>query len=184
VLNPTDLLIAPPNIPDSRFKEAVIMLLSDNSSGSLGLVLNQPLNATTYDLHYDSQLGDQPKLALPLYWGGPVSPESVWMIHESGWTSENTMEVGRDVAVSSDQAMLDAIQIGEHPRSFRLFAGFASWAPGQLKAELLGRQPWSKKHSWLTTTCPDIDWLFECPVEELWNRATALCAQQAVNAWL
>jgi putative transcriptional regulator len=183
-IQPTDLLIAPPNMPDPRFKETVLMILSDNESGTVALCLNRPLDLETSDLIELEDPDDVAPMSHPIYWGGPVGKESIWMLHDTGWCSENTMEVGAGVRVSSDREMLDALKQGDCPGSFRLLSGFASWAPGQLQAELEGHGPWDKNHAWLIAPTNDIEWLLECPVEELWEYATALCAQTAVDSWL
>jgi putative transcriptional regulator len=179
-LNPTSLLISPPNIPDPRFHNSVLFLLSDNESGSLALCLNKPLDHTLSDLSGQHES----KLNFPIYWGGPMSPDTIWMLHDSGWSLENTLEINDDVSLTSDIEMLEALSEGYCPDQFRLFAGFASWYPGQLEAELKGREPWSSKHSWLVAENPGIEWLLECPEDELWSRAAMLSAQQAVDNWL
>jgi putative transcriptional regulator len=183
-INPTDLLIAPPNMPDPRFQEAVLMVLSDNESGTLALCLNKPTKMTLGDIPEVQDPNDPYGLHCPINWGGPMARESVWLLHDDQWSSENTMEVGEGYRVSSDLEMLEAIKQGECPEYFRMFTGFASWAPGQLRAELEGQGRWDKNHAWLVTQAPDIEWLMECPEEDLWTQVTALCAQQTVESWL
>lgn len=184
IIQPTDLLIAPPNMPDPRFKEAVLLILSDNESGTLALCLNKPTDMTTQDIHEIHDPLDMGSIVYPINWGGPMSRESIWMLHSDDWASENTMEVGPGYRVSSDREMLESIKQGDNPEYFRVFSGFASWAPGQLQAELEGLGRWNKNHAWLVTQAPDIEWIIDCPEEDLWTQATALCAQQTVESWL
>lgn len=160
------------------------MILSDNDSGTLALCLNKPTSMTTEDIPEIHSAQDPFGIIHPIYWGGPVARESIWMLHSEDWASENTMEVGEGIRVSSDREMLEAIKQGDTPEQFRVFSGFASWAPGQLRAELEGLGPWDKNHSWLVTPTPDLEWLLECPEEDLWTQVTALCAQQTVETWL
>lgn len=183
-IKPTDLLIAPPNMPDARFKETVLMVLSDNSSGTIALCLNSPIELETGDLAELRDPNDTMAMSHPIYWGGPVGRESIWMLHDQDWCSGNTMEVGDGIRVSSDREMLEALKMGDCPNTFRVFAGFASWAPGQLQAELEGHHNRNKNHAWLVAPTHDLEWLLECPVDELWEYATALCAQTAVDSWL
>jgi putative transcriptional regulator len=183
-IKPTDLLIAPPNMPDSRFKETVLMILSDNESGTIALCLNKPMDLETGDLDEIADPNNISAMSHPIYWGGPVGRESIWMLHDDAWCSDNTMEVGPGVRVSSDREMLEALSEGDCPQTFRVMAGFASWAPGQLAAELEGEGPWDKNHAWLVAPTYDLETLLECPVEELWAYATELCAQNAVDSWL
>ena len=46
----TDLLIAPPTIPDPRFRKAVLMLTHDHNGGSFALCLNKPTEHTLQDI--------------------------------------------------------------------------------------------------------------------------------------
>jgi putative AlgH/UPF0301 family transcriptional regulator len=79
--NSTDLLIAPPAIPDQRFRKAVIMLTHDTQQGSFALCVNKPTNHTLQDILDDNDI--DANLNFPLYWGGPVSQGTVWMLHDS-----------------------------------------------------------------------------------------------------
>jgi putative transcriptional regulator len=180
-ITPCDLLIAPPNIPDPRFRDSVMMIINHDLSGTVALCLNRPTEITTDDL---DELEDIPQISHPIYWGGPVAPDSVWMLHTDEWASRNTMAVAGGCYLTSDRDMLLRIRQGDCPREFRLFTGFASWAPGQLAAELEGRPPWKQQHSWLIAPPADLEDLLECPVEDLWTWATTVSANSAVDRWL
>lgn len=179
-LNPTSLLISPPNIPDTRFNNSVLFLLSDNDSGSLALCLNRPLDISLSDMSKKISVN----VNFPVYWGGPMNPDTIWMLHDSDWSLDSTLDVNDEFALTSDIEMIDAMVEGHCPRYFRLFSGFASWYPGQLEAEVEGLGPWDKRHSWLLAESPNIEWVMECPEDELWSRAAMLSAQQAVDNWL
>lgn len=171
-------------MPDRRFRDTVMMIISHNESGTVALCLNKLTEITTEDMPEIDDPNIISPICHPVYWGGPVCAESIWMLHSNEWESENTMEVSDDVKVSSDKVMLSELIRGECPQSFRLLHGFASWSPNQLAAELEGTGSWDKNHSWLITENPGIETLLECPVEELWTMATSLCAQNAVDSWL
>jgi putative transcriptional regulator len=183
-IKPTDLLIAPPNIQDPRFQETVLMVISHNDTGTVALCLNGAADISTEDLAELGQLDNTMAMDHPIHWGGPVARESIWMLHTTEWTSSNTLEISDDVAVSSDLEMLEAVRQGETPYCFRIVNGFASWAPGQLEAELEGYGPHDKRHAWLVAPSGDLETLLDCPIEDLWTLATSLCAQSAVDSWL
>jgi putative AlgH/UPF0301 family transcriptional regulator len=44
--------------------------------------------------------------------------------------------------------------------------------------------PFSKKSSWLYANDVDPEWVFETPVEHLWESATELAANEAISNWL
>jgi putative transcriptional regulator len=171
-------------MPDPRFSETVLMVISHNDTGTVALCLNGSSELGTEDLAELGQLDNTLAMNHAVHWGGPVARESIWMLHSSEWTSSNTLEISDKVAVSSDLEMLEAIRQGETPFTFRVVNGFASWAPGQLAAELEGHGPWDKRHAWLVAPSDDLETLLECPIEDLWTLATGLCAQSAVDSWL
>lgn len=180
----SDLLIAPPNMPDPRFRECVLMVVSLDSTGSVALCLNRHTDFTTRDLPDLNQGSEILKMSVPIYWGGPVAPETLWVLHDDQWQSENTMHVNPRISVSSDRKTLEMIIQGESPKTFRIFSGFSAWGPGQLESELAGQKPWNHHHAWLIAPSGDLEQLLECPVEELWGYATGISAQTAVSNWL
>ena len=177
-----DLLIAPPAIPDNRFKNTVIMLTHDHGGGSFALCLNRPTDHTLQDILTDT--GIDCDLNFPLYWGGPVSPGTVWMLHSSEWDSEHTIPVSGDWSMTSNLEMFNQLAQGNCPLHFRLTFGYCSWAPNQLQRELDGMAPWKRQHSWLVAHNPGPEWVMEQPVEDMWANATTLCGHQAVDSWL
>ena len=182
---PTDLLIAPPTIPDHRFRKTVLMLTHNHDGGSFALCLNKPSRYVCNDIIKDLEIAGDIDLQIPLYWGGPVSPGTVWMLHTSEWQLEDrTVEITEDWSMTSHESMFACLADGDCPRQFRMVFGFCSWAPQQLEAELRGMPPWHPNHSWLIAANPGAEWLFEQPVENLWENATTLCSHQAVDRWL
>ncbi len=183
MIKATDLLIAPPDLPDSRFEQSVIIMLNHSQEqGSLGLCVNRPLTMTVKDLNLN--LSHDRYMDFPMYWGGPVNRNTVWMLHSSEWALDDTVELSDQWSMTSSIHMFEALADGFLAREFRLFSGFCSWAPSQLDMELSGQHPWNPRHSWLVATSPDPTWLFEQPVDRLWNKATTLSCHQAVDSWL
>lgn len=182
-LNPTDLLIAPPNMPDPRFRDSVLMLTQHDTVGSHGLVVNRPLATTLAALMQDT-LAD---LALPptaVYWGGPVSSHSIWMLHSAEWQSDTTVTIDHEWAMTSNMQMFYAISVGDWPAQWRMFVGYATWQPGQLACELGGLAGWRRSDAWLTASNQGAAWLFEQPIELMWRNAITLSSHQAVDTWL
>ena len=182
---PTDLLIAPPSIPDPRFRRTVMMLTHDHDGGSFALCLNKPSRYICKDILQNLDNLQDLDVQFPMYWGGPMSPGTVWMLHSSEWRiEERTVEINEDWSMTSSESMFVSLADGDCPRQFRLMFGFCSWSPGQLESELKGAPPWNPNHSWLLAANPGAEWIFEQPVEDLWENATTLCSHQAVDSWL
>ena len=128
------LLVAAPVLLDPNFDKTVVFMLEHGDEGALGVVLNRPS-----ELPVSGTIDDwAPVAADPpvLFVGGPVSSSSVIAMATvalddvgEGWNEI----VGRlgTVDLESTPAAVGGID------QVRLFAGFASWAPGQLEAELV-----------------------------------------------
>lgn len=178
----SDLLIAPPGIPDKRFSKSVLMLTHDQNGHTHALCLNKPTRHTLQDVLLDT--GIETPINFPIYWGGPVNPATVWMLHSAEWNSEHTIYINSDWAMTSNISMFHHLADGDCPQYFRIMFGYCTWAPGQLRAELRGQEPWSHRHSWLVAHNPGTEWVFEMPTDELWDHAAQLSGHQAIDSWL
>lgn len=179
-----DLLVAPAMAADYRFARAVIMVTHASIQGSYGLVLNRLGDLNVKELVQDHSLRDAPLLDIPIYWGGPVQSNTIWMLHAAEWSVPATMEINADWSLTSHSDMFQAQAAGEGPEWYRVFHGFSGWRPGQLERELGGLPPYSAQHSWLTIKQPPAEWLQDQPPETLWLDSVALAAHQAVDHWL
>lgn len=180
----TDLLIAPPAMPDPRFRRSVLMITHDHESGSFALCVNRPTEHTLVDVLRDSDIDIIAPPAIPVYWGGPVSTNSLWMVHSTDWVTDASAMISSAWAMTSSESMFHSLADGDCPKHFRIVMGYCSWAAGQLEAELNGQGPWQKQNSWLVAHNLGPEWLLEQPVEDLWTGATTLCSHQAVDSWL
>ena len=179
-----DLLVAPAMAADYRFARSVVMLTHASAMGSYGLVLNRISELNVQDLVQDHSLRDHPQLDIPIYWGGPVQPNTIWMLHPADWSVEATLEVNDLWSLTSHSEMFEALAEGQGPEWYRIFHGFSGWRAGQLERELEGRPPYSAQHSWLVINEPPAIWLQEQPPETLWLDSVDLSAHQAVDHWL
>lgn len=177
-----DLLLSPPNLPDNRFNRSVILLTNNSYRGSFGLCMNRLSDHNVNEIltPLDIVLEND----LPLYWGGPVNPTTVWMLHDNDWHIEGTVPVDEHWSLTSSSSMFETLHQGSLPGKFRIFFGHSSWAPGQLESELKGQQPWNHQHSWLTVKRPNPRWLIDCEAENLWTTSCNICSHQAVDSWM
>lgn len=171
-----DLLIAPPGMRDPRFQDAVLMITHDTAGGSFALCLNKTSEYCLQDII--EEVGVDLNLNFPLYWGGPVSPSTVWMLHSTDWMCEYSEELSSDWAMTSNVVMFEHMADGDYPQFFRMMFGYSSWTRGQLASEL------ARKDSWLIATNPGPEWVLDAPIDDLWTAATCLSGKQAVASWL
>ena len=181
MVNSGDLLIAPACMPDPRFHKSVLLLSHDNSEGSFALCLNRPLDRRVREILDDRLMLN---LNMPLYWGGPVNPQTIWMLHDSEWHCEHTISVNDHWSMTSHLSMFQSIANGDHPDYFRIFSGYAAWSVGQLEMEMEGRGPWRPESSWLIARNVSPDWALEQDETDLWSQAVELSAKQAVGQWM
>lgn len=125
------LLIASPRLRDPNFFRTVVFLVQHDEKGSLGLVLNRPLDVSVRAAW--KQISSMPcEIDGPLRRGGPC--EGVLMaLHTDLQASD--LEVIEGVHFSTTKHTIEhLVTHGADP--VRLFAGYAGWAPGQLESEL------------------------------------------------
>lgn len=139
------LLVANPLLPDPNFDRTVVLLLAYNGEGALGLILNRPSQMDVGEpLPQWEHLAAAPAV---LFLGGPVQHQAVICLArntpapragrdpDDGWK-----EVAPGVAtIDLDQ---DPGSVAGRVRQVRMFAGYASWAGGQLESEIQAGAWW------------------------------------------
>lgn len=176
-----DVIIAPPRMQDSRFAKSVILLTHFKQGGAFGLCLNKISNHTVADL--SPEIDCELPIDIPLYWGGPMNPQTIWMLHDTDWQVDASIQINEYWAMTSHISMFHHLADGDRPRNFIVTFGFCGWSPGQLDRELRGEPPFSIESSWLTWIRPD-NKLLEVESSELWRISCEQSARQAVNTWM
>lgn len=167
-------LIAMPGLGDSNFDHAVALMCEHNDQGALGLVINRPtdLNLSAMLEHMQLDHAGMASDAI-VYWGGPVSPERGFVIHNAPGQWESTLRIDENLYITTSRDVLAAIGRGEGPDHSLVTLGYAGWGAGQLEGEILG-------NAWLSTPIsPDI--LFKLPAAERWQAATQLLGLDVKN---
>ena len=161
------LLIAAPTMGDPRFVHTVILLLRQNDTGALGIVLNHPIEkrsvASLLDAVGDHETGVEG--SLEVFAGGPVQPELGFVVHSPDYRRADTLAVGNEVAMTADKQILRDIGHQKGPKKALFAFGYAGWGPGQLEAELA-------RHDWYTAT-GDPELIFDRDRATLWDTAMA-----------
>lgn len=179
-----DLLVAPATMRDTRFEKSVILLTHHHMEGSYGLCLNRLTGYTIQDLIKEAELDIDCELHMPLYWGGPVQPSTVWMIHDPDWSTPYTISINNNWSMTSHTEMFYHLADQNLPKYFRIFHGYAGWGPGQLMMEMHSLGPWEKQTSWLTVEQVEPETVLEKDESQLWTTTVELSARQAMDHWL
>ena len=129
-----NLLIAEPSIiGDISFNRSVILLADHNDdSGSIGFILNKPLDFSLGDLIPELQ-GN-----FKIYNGGPVEQDNLYFIHRRPELIPDSIEITEGIYWGGDFdtvcELIKADLISES--DIRFFLGYSGWAPHQLFREL------------------------------------------------
>ncbi|MBD0292764.1 MAG: YqgE/AlgH family protein [Jiangellaceae bacterium] len=153
------LLVATPVLRDPNFHRTVVLILSHDDDGALGVVVNRPTGVPVVDILPSWQ----PVVTEPgvVFQGGPVSLDSALGLVAMIDASEplGVRRVHGRVGVVDLDAPPEVVQPGVS--AMRVFAGYAGWSPEQLEAEI-------SQGSWYVVDAEDGD-AFSDEAEELWR---------------
>ncbi len=134
------LLVATPLLGDPNFRRTVILVVEDEpEDGTLGVVLNRPTEVQVGQvLESWTELVTGPTV---VFKGGPVSPNSALALalargedEPLGWHSLDGSSLMSRIGLVDLEAPPELLAGGI--TSLRVFAGYAGWGPGQLRAEI------------------------------------------------
>ncbi len=161
-------LIAMPAMNTPHFAQTVIYICAHTPDGAMGIVFNRPLASPSFDDLLE-QLDVEPvppMRRIELFRGGPVDSARGFVLHTADWTSDGSLRVGSQMALTASLDVLKAIADGGGPRHGLLALGYAGWGPGQLDQEM-------QDNAWLSAPA-SVDLLFDGNHDTKWRRAMAL----------
>lgn len=141
------VLVAEPFLQDSYFKRSVVLITEHTNDGTLGFVLNNPVNFRVNEI-----IRNFPPIRSLVSIGGPVRTDTVHYIHTLGHMIPGSQEVMDQVYWGGE---LDVVRSGLaegwiKEYQIRFFVGYASWEAGQLDREI-------SENSWLVTHIDRLD---------------------------
>ena len=133
-LRPGVLLVATPQLTDPSFVRSVIFLLDHGDGGSLGFIINRPLDLPLNELWTDVPDGlADARLAAE---GGPVDKHKGLLLH-SEMNLAGAQIMGEGVAIGGDlSALAERWSTGSDHTGPRLYLGHSGWTVGQLQREI------------------------------------------------
>lgn len=159
------LLVAMPQLGDSRFHKAVIFICAHDENGAMGLVVNHILPGLELPslLNQLSIEGNPDHADMPVMSGGPVETARGFILHEGGFRQIESLEIEGNIYVTGTIDALQAVARGEGPEKMLFILGYAGWTAGQLDHEL-------QENAWLVTDA-DPAVIFDGDPEERWDKA-------------
>ena len=133
------LLIAEPSIlGDVSFNRSVVLLAEHNDEGSIGFILNKPLNYTINDLLPEIEA------SFKIYNGGPVEQDNLYFIHNIPEIIPNSVEISNGIYWGGDfETTKQLINEGKITKNhIRFFLGYSGWSVNQLEMEM-------QENSWI-----------------------------------
>jgi len=141
------ILIAMPGLADPRFDHSVILVCAHSPDGSMGLILNKPIEDLTFAgllSHLKIPLGPEGR-DIRVHFGGPVERGRGFVLHSPDWRAgQASMTVPGGYRMTATLDILEALASGDGPDQAMLALGYSGWGPGQLEAEIA-------RNDWLTS---------------------------------
>ncbi len=168
-LSEGSLLIAAPLSPDMLFNRSVILLTDYNKETVAGVIVNKP---TPFVL---DRLVDSISIKAPLYIGGPVSPEMLFLLHNHS-NSDAASAIRPGIFFGYNDQLLKQIEQRLFPSiRYKFILGYSGWAPGQLEAEIANNY-------WVIGN-PTPELLFNTEPDQIWHKAVSILGKEYEH-WL
>ncbi|MCF7915643.1 MAG: YqgE/AlgH family protein [Spirochaetaceae bacterium] len=164
------MLISESDLRDPNFFQTIVLILTHDQNGAMGLVINRPSDTTLSEIAEDmtsSEFADA-----PIHIGGPVDQNYLFALH-SGFIdnvkSDGAIQVADHIVFEPDFTLLHSNyrqlkqEEGTIPPTVKFFAGYAGWAGGQIEDEL-------RRNDWIVIPAA-ADLVFSQDPGETWKKA-------------
>jgi putative transcriptional regulator len=153
-------LVAARRLKDPNFHKTVVLLIRYGADGASGVVINRPMNVKLSAVFPDlKELAQRKEI---LYYGGPVELNKILFLARSVKVPDESLRVFNDVYVSSSREELQRfLEKTNKDERFRIYAGYAGWAPKQLENEC-------QRGDWHILKA-DAETLFDKKSSEIWQ---------------
>jgi putative transcriptional regulator len=129
------LLVASPSLSDPNFHQTVLLIIEHGRGGTVGLILNRPTNVLLSEALPDFTV--LKRTSHRLFAGGPVGQTQLVLLFRLTQLLPDTRQIIAGVYVGTPRVLERIMTQPKPTETFRVFAGFAGWAPGQLEHEML-----------------------------------------------
>ena len=152
-----------PQLLDPNFRRAVILVIHHDESGAFGVVLNRSTEITAPALCSTLEIEWQGDPCWAIDWGGPVQPQTGWVLFNPDGALELDKEVKQIAPDLCFAGSLDVLRrvASDPPGRVRVLLGYAGWGPGQLENEL-------SEGAWITAPVSD-EVVFDVEASGMWE---------------
>lgn len=127
------VLISEPFLLDNYFKRSIVLLTEHSEEGTVGFVLNKPVNIKITEI-----MSDFPEVEALISLGGPVQTNTLHYIHTMGDIIPNSINVMNNIYWGGDfEVVKRLLEAGNlNSGNIRFFLGYSGWQSNQLDDEL------------------------------------------------
>jgi len=127
------ILISEPFLMDNYFKRSIVLLTEHNADGSVGFVMNKPVNMRVNEI-----MADFPEIDAIVSLGGPVQTNTLHYLHTMGDIIPGSMKVVDNIYWGGEFDVIKRLLITNtlNNQNIRFFLGYSGWQPNQLEDEL------------------------------------------------
>lgn len=152
------ILLSEPFMHDQNFKRSVVLLCEHQDDGSLGFILNKPIQVKLNDA-----IEDFPPFDAELHFGGPVQTDTLHYLHNQGEMIEGSIRLNEGLYWGGNFETIKILAATNRikPTDFKFFVGYSGWGEGQLMAEM-------ETNSWIIVN-GHADHIFNHNPENLWK---------------
>ena len=132
-------LVATRDLLDPNFAKTVLLLLEYSTDGAMGVIVNRRTDLKLSELV--TEIEGLEGLEHHVFLGGPVAPEELTLLVHTSKEPDESFRVLDDVWASQSRKLLEQLAKGAKKKpkkrtEFRVYSGYAGWAPYQLDAEV------------------------------------------------
>ncbi len=156
-------LIAAPSMGDPRFERTVILIVQDDQTGALGIVINRPVGEQPLASLLEAVGEKDADVAgsVRVFSGGPVQPEVGFVVHSADYRLPETIAINDRLSLTSNVKILRDIAMKSGPAKILVAFGYAGWGPDQLDKEI-------DEGAWATAEA-DPALVFDADRDKLWD---------------
>lgn len=152
-------LVAKPGLRDENFSQTVVLVTQTEDASTIGVILNRPTAFSLRQFLPEAATPDSDRE--PVFFGGPVMRQAIVALFRSDTRPRaSAFHVLKDLYLTMHPDNIQSLLAGGS-RQYRLYAGFAGWAPRQLESEF-------ERQGWYVLPA-DADTAFRSDLQTLWQ---------------
>jgi putative transcriptional regulator len=127
------ILISEPFLMDNYFKRSIVLITEHSEEGTVGFVLNKPVNMKVNDI-----VTDFPVFDAIVSLGGPVQTNTIHYVHTMGDIIPNSMKIMDNIYWGGEFDVIKGLLKSGilNSQNIRFFLGYSGWQSNQLEGEL------------------------------------------------